>query len=186
MRVVPIYCSLLSPLSFLRGPGFSFVSRDEVARPEKLAERGCVALLALRGCFLHSCVLRVLKDFAALFWSARLEDLGPRGVFTKGRGPGKPCQWGLVDSSGGSEVTRAAGLGAPSGLGSTDAYCTHTALPNTPTPSSTAGNAMQSASCYLYPSLWVKWKCCSFREEQTEKLTLGRPLLHKKNTCIFV
>lgn len=95
MRVVPIYCSLLSPLSFLRGPGFSFVSRDEVARPEKLAERGCVALLALRGCFLYSCVLRVLKDFAALFWSARLEDLGPRGVFTKGRGPGKPCQWGL-------------------------------------------------------------------------------------------
>ena len=93
---------------------------------------------------------------------------------------------GGVDSSGGSEVTRAAGLGAPSGLGSTDAYCTHEALPNTPTPSSTAGNAMQSASCYLYPILWVKWKCCSFREEQTEKLTLGRPLLHIKNTCIFV
>ena len=95
MRVVPIYCSLLSPLSFLGRPGFSFVSRDEVARPEKLAERGCVALLALGGCFPRSCVLRALKDFAALSWSARLEDLGPRGVFTKGRGLGKPCQWGL-------------------------------------------------------------------------------------------
>lgn len=92
---MPIYCSLLSPLSFLGRPGFSFVSRDEVARPEKLAERGCVALLALGGCFPRSCVLRALKDFAALSWSARLEDLGPRGVFTKGRGLGKPCQWGL-------------------------------------------------------------------------------------------
>lgn len=96
MRVMAIYCSLLSPLSFLGGPGFSFVSRDEVASPERLAERGCVALLALRGCFLHSCVLRALKDFAALSWSVRLEDLGPRGVFTKGRGLGKPCQWGLA------------------------------------------------------------------------------------------
>lgn len=88
---MPIYCSLLSPLSFLGRPGFSFVSRDEVARPEKLAERGCVALLALGGCFPRSCVLRALKDFAALSWSARLEDLGPRGVFTKGRDWGSPA-----------------------------------------------------------------------------------------------
>lgn len=48
VRVVPVYCSL--PLSFLGGPCFSFVSRDEVTRPGKLAERGCVALLAFGGC----------------------------------------------------------------------------------------------------------------------------------------
>lgn len=40
--MVPVYCSL--SLSFLGGPGLSFVSRDEVARPGKLAERVCVAL----------------------------------------------------------------------------------------------------------------------------------------------
>lgn len=95
MRVMPIYCSLLSPLSFLGGPGFSFVSRDEVARPARLAERGCVALLALRGCFLHSCVLRALKDFAALSWSVRLEDLGTKGSFHQGQRTGEALPVGF-------------------------------------------------------------------------------------------
>lgn len=62
---MPVYCS--PSLSFLRGPGFSFVSRDEVARPGKLAERVCVALPFFRAMLFcsRSCVLRALKDFAA-------------------------------------------------------------------------------------------------------------------------
>lgn len=46
VRVVAVYCSQPSPRSFLGGQGFSVVSRDEVARPGKLAGRGSVALLS--------------------------------------------------------------------------------------------------------------------------------------------
>lgn len=63
--MVPVYCSL--SLSFMGASGFSFVSRDEVARPGKLAERVCVALPFFRVMLFcsRSCVLRALKDFAA-------------------------------------------------------------------------------------------------------------------------
>lgn len=40
--------------------------RDEVARPGRLADRGCVALLSFGGCFsVRAPALRALKDFAA-------------------------------------------------------------------------------------------------------------------------
>lgn len=60
-RVVPVDRSLPSPFASLGGQGLTFVSRDEVAGPEKLAKRGCAVMLFCS----RSCVWRALKDFAA-------------------------------------------------------------------------------------------------------------------------
>lgn len=100
-EVCAFYCSPPSPLSFLGGQGFSFVSRDEVTRLGNLAVRGCVALLSFGWCF---CVRTPVfwglwRTLRRPFWSARLEHLGLRESFQQGEETGEAPPVGFGDPS---------------------------------------------------------------------------------------